>query len=206
MPDATPAHTHTHTPAPTRHHPARTALALRLLLGAGGVAMLAYGAWGVLHGAHESALESTGRWLLGGLILHDAFLAPAVFTAGFVAYRITTPRLRRTLAAILLIGGSAVLVALPEFLLPPGNTNPTVHPLNYARDLAIVGGSVVAAAALYLLLSARRERRVVRRRALAEARRLAARKPEPEASGQSLQSEEASPPPPGQGPISRPDA
>ena len=151
----------------------KSALALRLLLGAGGVAMLGYGAWGVLHGIHESALESIGRWLLGGLILHDAVLAPIVFITGYIAYRVTGPRVRRALAAILLIGGSAALVALPEFLLPPGNTNPTVHPLNYARDFAIVGGSVILAAALYVLLATRHERTVARRRARAEVRRKA---------------------------------
>ena len=161
-------------PDPTRSTATtKTALALRLLLGAGGVVMLGYGAWGVLHGIHESALESIGRWLLGGLILHDAVLAPIVFITGYIAYRITGPRVRRALAAILLIGGSAALVALPEFLLPPGNTNPTVHPLNYARDFAIVGGSVILAAALYVLLATRHERTVARRRARAEARRKA---------------------------------
>jgi hypothetical protein len=210
-------------PDPTRHT-ARTALALRTLLGAAGVAMLGYGAWGVLHGAHESSLESIGRWLLGGLLLHDAVLAPAVFVAGFIAFRVTGPRLRRALAAILLIGGSAVLVALPEFLLPPGNTNATVHPLDYARDLAIVGGSVIAAAVLYVLSATRRERSVARRLARAEARRQAEEEPREEPAdepteearepteareeppGQSLQSEEASPPPPEREPIPGPDA
>ena len=184
--------------------------------------MLGYGAWGVLHGAHESALESTGRWLLGGLILHDAVLAPFVFVTGYLAYRVTGPRVRRALAAVLLIAGSALFVSLPEFLLPPGNTNPTVHPLDYGRDLAIVGGSVIAAAALYVLFATRHERTVARRRTLVEARHNAptptptsdpaltsdpASDPAPDtAPEQSLQSEEASPPLPDQGPIPSADA
>lgn len=235
MTDATHAAHATPHPAPDPTHftaTTKTALALRLLLGAGGVAMLGYGAWGVLHGIHESALESIGRWLLGGLILHDAVLAPIVFITGYIAYRITGPRVRRALAAILLIGGSAALVALPEFLLPPGNTNPTVHPLNYARDFAIVGGSVILAAALYVLLATRRERTVARRRARAGARRKAEEAaeaaqateaaeptdtaqavappepPEPKqtAPTQSLQSEEATSPLPDQEPIPGADA
>jgi len=111
-----------------------------------------------------------------------------------VAYRLTGPRLRRALAAILLIGGSVVLVALPEFLLPPGNSNPTVHPLNYARGLAIVGAVVIAAALLPLLLTGLRERRRARRRARAEA------------LAESLRSKEASPSPSDAGPNPGPDA
>ncbi|HEU5333441.1 MAG TPA: hypothetical protein VFU73_11760 [Actinocrinis sp.] len=222
---AQPAHpagrAHSAQTAHPAHPTTKTSLNLRALLGAAGAAMLGYGAWGILHGAHESALESIGRWLLGGLILHDAVLAPFVFIAGYVAYRITGPRLRRALAAVLLVGGSALLVSLPEFLLPPGNTNPTVHPLNYARDFAIVGGSVILAAALYVLLATRHERSVARRRAFAEARRRAeepeeaeeaeeaedgARRRADEEAAQSLQSEEAEPAPRTQEPIPSADA
>ncbi|HEV3170099.1 MAG TPA: hypothetical protein VGZ32_07155 [Actinocrinis sp.] len=172
----------------------RVALVLRLLLGAAGLAVLGNGVRGLLTTAHVAALTSVGRWLLGGLILHDGVLAPVVFTVCALAYRRTGPRLRRALAAILLIGGSVVLVALPEFLLPPGNPNPTVHPLNYARGLAIVLGSVIAAALLPLLLSAARDRRRARRRARAEALE------------ESLQTEEASPSLPEAGPNPGPDA
>jgi hypothetical protein len=172
----------------------RVALALRVLLGAAGLAVLGYGAWGLLTMQHAAALESVGRWLVGGVLLHDAILAPAVFILCALAYRMTGPRLRRALAAILLVGGSVVLVALPEFLLPPGNPNPTVHPLNYARGLSIVGAIVIAAALLPLLLTAARDRRSARRRARAEA------------LAESLRSEEASPSSPDPGPNPEPDA
>lgn len=190
----------------------KTTQTLRILLASAGIAMLTYGAWGILHGAHETALESIGRWLLYGLLLHDAVLAPLVFSIGYVAYRITGPRLRRSLAAILLIAGSAVVITLPELLLPAGNTNPTVHPLNYARDLTIVVGSVIAAAALYVLFATRHERAVARRHALAQARQT----PTPPAPApthtldptpsQSLQSDEAAPPSPTPEPIPSADA
>jgi hypothetical protein len=182
----------------------RPALVLRVLLGAAGLAVLGNGLRGLLTGTHAAALGSIGHWLLGGLILHDAVLAPVVFAASAIAYRITGPRLRRTLAAVLLIGGSAVLVALPEFLLPPGNPNPTVHPLNYARGLAVVGGAVIAAALLYLLIpplvGRLRERRRARRRARDLARRAvgpaagraAGRAARTEDVRESLQTEEAS--------------
>jgi hypothetical protein len=162
----------------------RPALVLRVLLGAAGLVVLGNGLRGLLTSTHGAALGSIEHWLLGGLILHDAVLAPVVFTVCAIAFRITGPRLRRTLAAVLLIGGSAALVALPEFLLPPGNTNPTVHPLNYARGLSIVGGAVIAAALLYLLVPPA----AARRRARREARRLA----RAEALRESLQTEEAS--------------
>ncbi|HLK43757.1 MAG TPA: hypothetical protein VKV34_10485 [Thermoleophilia bacterium] len=177
-----------------RRRGGRVALVLRVLLGGAGVAILGYGAWGLLTMQHAAALASVGRWLVVGLILHDAVLAPVVFVVCAVAYRLTGPRLRRALAAILLIGGSVVLVALPEFLLPPGNSNPTVHPLNYARGLAIVGAVVIAAALLPLLLTGLRERRRARRRARAEA------------LAESLRSKEASPSPSDAGPNPGPDA
>jgi hypothetical protein len=170
------------------------ALVLRVLLGASGLAVLGYGAWGLLTMQHAAALASVGRWLLVGLILHDAVLAPVVFIVCALAYRLIGPRLRRALAAILLIGGSVVLVALPEFLLPAGNPNPTVHPLNYARGLAITVALVIAAALLPLLLSALRDRRRARLRARAEA------------LAESLRIEEASVPPPDAGPNPGPDA
>jgi hypothetical protein len=177
-----------------RRRGGRVALVLRVLLGAAGLAVLGNGLRGLLTTAHLPALESVGRWLVVGLLLHDAVLAPVVFVACAIAYRLTGPRLRRALAVILLVGGSVFLVTLPEFLLPPGNSNPTVHPLNYARGLAIVGAVVIVAALLPLWLSAARNRRRARRRARAEA------------AAESLRSEEASPSRPDGGSNPAPDA
>lgn len=122
---------------------------LRYGSGAASVAALGYGGWGLLFSdTAPSRPFAVAQWLAGGLIAHDAVLAPAVFLAGAAAYRLTGPRVRAALAAILLAGGSAALLAVPGILRAGHNANPTVLPFDYARNLLLVLAFVTAAALL----------------------------------------------------------
>lgn len=135
---------------------------LRFALGALGAGVLGYGVYGLLTEPAIQNLGNVGEWLVGGLLLHDAVLAPVVFTACALAYRATRgtgARLRGRLAALLLVCGSLVLVSVPALLQQGRNPNPTVLPLDYARNLAVLLAAVLAAAALYAVLDARRRRR-----------------------------------------------
>jgi hypothetical protein len=138
----------------------RVSTALRLAVGAGGVAMIGFGVWTLwVEKAHIGLPASIGRWLLGGVIGHDAILAPLVFLACALAGRYTGARVRRALALFLLAGGSLVIVGLPDLLRSGDNPNPTVTPLDYPRNLTISLGAVAVIAVLSVLPGGVRDRR-----------------------------------------------
>jgi len=146
----------------------RPALLARIALGAFGLWVLSIGARGLLLGHPFAWNEPVGKWLLGGIIVHDALIAPVVFVLCFVLYRITSLRVRQALAAILLIGGSALIVVLPDVLRKGRNANLTVTPLDYRRNLIIVLLAVVGGVVLATVASARRAARRARRQAATE--------------------------------------
>jgi hypothetical protein len=141
----------------------RAVTAARIALGAGGLVVFGVGARGLLTGHPFASNAPVGRWLLGGVIVHDGLIAPTTFLLGALAYRFTSVRVRRSLAAFLLVGGSVVIVALPDVLRKGLNSNTTVTPLDYTRNLAIVLAAVAAAALLIPLAGTLRARRRARK-------------------------------------------
>jgi hypothetical protein len=131
---------------------------VRPVLGALGVAVLGYGAFGLFTDPSIKNHASVEEWLIWGLVAHDAILAPVVFTLCAVAYRLTGVRWRGRLAALSLIGGSLVLIAVPALLRRGHNPNPTVLPLDYARNLGLLLAVLVAAMAVYGGIDAARRR------------------------------------------------
>jgi hypothetical protein len=129
----------------------RAAMGARLTAGAVGVAMLTYGAWHLLNVHDVGPTESIGKWLLGGVIVHDGILAPVVFAGCALAWRFTGVRFRRGLAVFVLAGGSVAIVALPSALRSGDNSNPTVTPLDYPRNLAVVLGGLAVCVLLYVV-------------------------------------------------------
>jgi hypothetical protein len=140
----------------------------RLSLGALGVGVLGYGVRGLLTEREISDHAAVGEWLVGGVIGHDALLAPVVFVLCAIAYRFTDARWRGRLAALLLIGGSLILISVPALLRKGLNSNKTVLPLDYARNLGVLLAVLVAAFALYGGIDAARRRRAIRRAAAAQ--------------------------------------
>jgi hypothetical protein len=136
-------------------------LAARVALGAFGVWVASIGLRALLRGHPFAANAPVGRWLIGGVLAHDAVIAPTVFVLGAVTVRLAGPRLRQALAAILLIGGSVVIVGLPDVLRKGHNANPTVTPLDYTRNLIIVLLAVVGGVLLTTVASALWRRRRV---------------------------------------------
>ncbi|MET3984529.1 hypothetical protein [Streptomyces sp. PvR034] len=104
-------------------------------------------------------------WLGGGLVLHDAVIAPLVLAVGLLlaagarAARWSAGA-RGIVRAALLTAGALVLVTLPLLLRPGAPPNPSALPLPYGRNLLIVLGAVLvlASAALVGLVVAGRAR------------------------------------------------
>ncbi|NUR60328.1 MAG: hypothetical protein HOV87_16955 [Catenulispora sp.] len=89
---------------------------LRFSAIAAGAAILLYGAVGLLTEPQIQQPGNVAAWLAGGVLLHDAVLAPAVFALCWLAARHTAPRSRRILAGVLLVAGATLLVAAPILL------------------------------------------------------------------------------------------
>ncbi|GAA1983228.1 hypothetical protein [Catenulispora subtropica] len=90
------------------------ALRYTTILAGTGVAL--YGVVGLLTAPEVRRPADVTAWLLGGVVLHDAVLAPVVFALCWLAARTTSPRVRRALAAALLVAGATTLVAAPILL------------------------------------------------------------------------------------------
>lgn len=123
-------------------------VALRLLLGAGGVALASVGGWVLLFDLSRETPRRLVVWLAGAVVVHDLLLAPAVLLLGLAVRRLPG---RAALRGALLAGGCATLIALPPLLRPGEHPNPTVLPLDYQRNLLIVllavAGATLATAA-----------------------------------------------------------
>jgi hypothetical protein len=88
------------------------ALLARVLLGGVGVAGIGYGLYRLLTMPPEH-VPAVLVWAVGGVVVHDALLAPLVVGLGVLA-AVSAPRwLRAPLAALLVVLGPLTLVALP---------------------------------------------------------------------------------------------
>lgn len=149
--------------APQRRGPRGRVPVGRLLLGAAGVAVLAYG---IDRLAHEPAIPHPGQvaeWIVGAIILHDGLIAPVVLAVGYLVSRLVPAPARAIVQGGLVVAGAVVVIAVP-LLVKPVPSIPTVLPLDYGRSLAIVLGSVVAATASLVAVRLARTRRLARAR------------------------------------------
>jgi hypothetical protein len=89
---------------------------LRFTVVLAGAAIMLYGIDGLLTSPQILHPGNVVRWMLAGVVLHDAVLAPAVFVLAWLATRWTPPRVRWILGAALLTAGALVLVAAPILL------------------------------------------------------------------------------------------
>ncbi|WP_406286131.1 hypothetical protein [Embleya sp. NBC_00896] len=137
----------------------RVVTAVRVLLGAAGVAGIGWGVAGVLDDPFLTDRAGLGRWLIGGLLLHDAVFAVLVFAVGAAVMRVRPGPpmwVRRTLLGGLAVGVVGTLIALPALLRPLPTQNPSVLPLDYGRGLAIVWAAVVVGTAVAIGVRASR--------------------------------------------------
>ena len=83
--------------------------ALLILTGIG------FGLWGLwlMRDFTRQQLTSEGFWLAGGVVLHDAVLAPVVVAIGFVASRVLPGHFRSSTATAFLLWGTLTIAFLP---------------------------------------------------------------------------------------------
>lgn len=130
---------------------------VRWVGGAGGVLCGLYGAWLLLTRTDTDQLVSAGVWLAGGVLLHDAVLAPAVVVLGVVAARLLPGAVRAPLAVVAVVVGSVTLLALPV-LLGREPDNPTLLDRDYTTGWLVLASLVVAVVACGRLVQERRRR------------------------------------------------
>jgi len=116
---------------------------------AAGWAVILYGLRGVLHHSLDTRPSQLARFWIGGAVLHDFLLAPAVLGIGVAVARLAPRRRRTALQQALVICGPLALFAYPEIR---GYAhilrNPTSLPHNYTVNLLIVIGAVITAVAV----------------------------------------------------------
>lgn len=131
--------------------------ALRLALGAGGLVVVGAGAASLV-GVPLPALVSIALFLAGGVVAHDAFIAPAT-VAGAGAARLLLPRsYLAPLAVATVLLGTLTLVALPVLVgVNESPDNATVVDRPYQATWAVLlAASAVAVVVSGALRSARR--------------------------------------------------
>ncbi|HKB31027.1 MAG TPA: hypothetical protein VKD26_09340 [Streptosporangiaceae bacterium] len=114
-----------------------------------GCLVMAYGAWGLLLSHAVPHTANLLVWLTASLLGNDAVIAPIVFALCLAGTRLLPVRARPWAAGALLVGGAALLVGLPDVLRQRRDPNPTVVPLDYGRNIALVlllvAGAAIAA-------------------------------------------------------------
>ena len=124
----------------------------RLLLGALGVAVAAYGAWLLLQ-EDLADLFGTGVWLVGGVVLHDFVLVPLTLLLGFALVRLLPANLRAPVAGGLVVLGTVTLMAVPVLGGWGANAdNPTILDRNYAAGWLVVAGVTMLVVVLMIVL------------------------------------------------------
>ncbi len=133
---------------------------MRRILWLVGLALIAYGGYGLLTAASGPAPLRYLGFAAAGVLGQDLLLAPLALAVGGLVARLAPPSLRGLVVAGLFASVTVSLIALP-FVLGYGRKpdNPSALPLHYGRSLALVLVTIwfaVAAAGVMRFLAARR--------------------------------------------------
>jgi hypothetical protein len=118
-----------------------------------GTAIVAFGAWGLLHNIHGPALTSWVKTIAGGLVVHDLLLAPLIVVAWVLVVRLVPRRVRPAVQGGLIVSGVLVAISIPV-VRGSGRlaNNPSLLPSeHYGRRLLAVLAIVWAFTALAAL-------------------------------------------------------
>lgn len=114
-----------------------------------GWAIIAVGLRGVFMHSIDTRPSNLAKFVVGGALLHDLFIAPVAILAGVALARAVPGRARATVQGALVVTATLAAFSYPlvrAFGL--ATNNPTSVPHNYALNLLIVLGAVWAVAAI----------------------------------------------------------
>lgn len=113
------------------------------------VAGIGFGLWGLwlMRDFTHQQLSSAGWWFAGGVVLHDAVLAPIVVGIGVAASRALPGHFRSSTATAFLLWGTLTIAFLPTLSGEGGKTgNDTILGKPYVLSWVILTGVLVVAA------------------------------------------------------------
>lgn len=116
---------------------------IRALFAIPGLAALAWSAWLAWDFAAASTKDGWQAlaWFVGGPVLHDGIVAPAVGITGLLIARVVPKAWRVPVAVGAVLTAILVLLAIPLLWRPFGvPSNPGLHDRNYAAGLAVAVG------------------------------------------------------------------
>jgi hypothetical protein len=125
-----------------------------------GVAMMAYGVYGLFHASGQTQPSQWIRWFVGGLVLHDFFIAPVVFLIAIVVVRRVPQPWKASLQGALIASAILTLTAWP-YVAGYGKRpdNRTLLPNDYGPGLLALLALVWAIAVATALWKHRTKRR-----------------------------------------------
>jgi len=128
--------------------------ALRGLLIVLGVGSGLWGLW-LMRDFTSDQLTSTVTWLVGGLLLHDAVLAPVTVVLGVAAARLLPGHFRAVVGVAFLLWATATVVFIPVLSGQGGKPdNTTILHRPYLLSWLVLTGLLVGA----VVIAARRRR------------------------------------------------
>lgn len=132
--------------------------AARTLLIAAGVAAGLWGVW-LMRDFTREQLTSEAFWLAGGVVLHDAVLAPLVVLVGYGASRVLPAHWRSSSATAFLVWGTLTVTFLPVLSGQGGKPgNATILGKPYVLSWVVLTVLLV----VYAVVAAQLRRRQVR--------------------------------------------
>lgn len=154
-------------PTPPPVAPSRRMRSARAILVGVGVLALAFGAYTLVDTVALRRLPGVVLWIGAAILLHDAVISPVVFGLGVLTRRAghrVSGSIIVTVQAAIVLGSLLTLIVLPAIVAQGlGPKNPTVLPLDYARNLGLFWLGVAVAGAVLSLWLYRRTRRANQR-------------------------------------------
>jgi hypothetical protein len=123
---------------------------------AAGWAVIAWGLRGIFQHSLDTRPANLARFVVGGALLHDLFVAPLVIVAGVLLARTVPRRARAVVQGALAVSGIVALFSYPLVrAYGLAANNPTSLPHNYTANLLVVLGLVWAVAAGVVIMRLR---------------------------------------------------
>ncbi len=124
---------------------------IRVALGVLGTAMVGFGALRLL-GSPRHLLD-VGVWLAGGVLVHDALLAPLALALAWLGVRVVPATVRPVTALALVVLATVTVTAVPVLgRFGARADNPTLLDRDYVTGWLLLAGAVTAVALAALLL------------------------------------------------------